>query len=156
MSPQFNNDKAKELKEQCIVCSKPLTKKYMATHMKIHKDKGQANKAAATKILVNDLMTDMIQKAVEERKVDEEDLVASRKDQEDGKVLEAMEKDQEDEQDMVKGVEEMEIELDLRDIHAKMSQQIKQDLSRTKMIPDENWTKTLNCSDMEIQFEQMN
>ena len=151
MSPQSNNDKAKELKEQCTVCSKPLTKKYMTTHMKIHKDKGQAIKAAAAKILVNDLMTDMIQKAVEERKVDNDNLVASQKDQGDEKVEEAMKKDQEDEQDMVKGVEEIEIELDLRDIHADMSQQIKEDLSRTKIIPDENWTKTLNCSDMEIQ-----
>ena len=47
----------------------------------------------------------------------------------------------------------MKIELDLRDIHATMSQHEKEDQSRTKMIPNEKWTKTFDCSDMEEQLE---
>ena len=140
----------------------------MTTHMKIHKDKTLNNRAAETKsvqLLVKDMMADIIQVAIDNEahiasKKDQEvdkDLIASAKDKENDNdvIIIASAQDQEDEKVIGEIANEIEIELDLRDIHANMSQRVKEDQSRTKMIPDEDWTKTLNSSDMEEQFEQL-
>ena len=104
-------------------------------------------------MLVNDLMADIIQEAADKNIEDNEDLIASVKDQEDDQDLVASAHDQEDDMDVIESLEEIKIELDLRDIHATMSQHEKEDQSRTKMIPNEKWTKTFDCSDMEEQLE---
>ena len=98
-------------------------------------------------------MTDLILKAVDEVKEDNEDVVASAKDQEEDKDI--LEEFEDEDKDIIKVFEETEIELDLRDIHASMSQEVKDTLAKKKMIPDKGWKKTLNSSDMGEQLEML-
>ena len=204
-------DKLKEPKVPCTICSKELTKKYMKNHMdKIHIDKDHQKVAAKRGgvMLINDLMSDIIQVAVTDINKVEEELIASAE-------------DQEEDEDIIENVQEVEAELHLRDIHEQLSQEVKivevelylrdvhkqlseevkvveveevkvvdvekvkvveveevkvvdvkkvkvveveevkvvevekvkVDQSKTRMVPDEDWTKTLNGNDMGAQFE---
>ena len=87
MSPITNIDKPKEPKVPCTICSKELTKKYMKDHMnKIHIDKDHQKVAASKRggvMLINDLMSDIIQGAVNDIKKVETELIASVEDQEE-------------------------------------------------------------------------
>ena len=195
MSPPTIIDKLKEPKVPCTICSKELTKKYMKNHMdKIHIDKDHQKVAAKRGgvMLINDLMSDIIQVAVTDINKVEEELIASAE-------------DQEEDEDIIENVREVEAELHLRDIHEQLSQEVKivevelhlrdvhkqlseevkvveveevkvvdvekvkvveveevkvvevekvkVDQSKTRMVPDEDWTKTLNGNDMGAQFE---
>ena len=51
---------------------------------------------------------------------------------------------------------EVEVEVHKREVLENISKEVKEDLTRTKMVPDEEWTKTLNSSDMDAQFEVLN
>ena len=179
-------DKLKEPKVPCTICSKELTKKYMKNHMdKIHIDKDHQKVAAKRggELLINDLMSDIIQVAVNDTKTVEKDIIAAAavkdleddKDTIDAKIINAelrfhdvkvvevelhdtkeAEKDandQEEDKDTIENTEEVEVELQLRDIHEQLSQEVKADQARVMMVPDEEWTKTLNSNDMEAQLE---
>ena len=86
MSPLRNNDKLKEPKVTCTICSKELTRKYIKKPMEIHNDKDHLKAVAAKKvgeIMIKNLMSDIVKAAADVIDKDERHLIASAEDQEE-------------------------------------------------------------------------